>query len=218
MDGRIVSSHPFDPLAPSLSARVPMLIGTCLNEMVHGVDNPETESFDDAELKKRVEQRYPRAADDIITAYRREYPKESPFGLWAAIAAAGVRMNAITQAERKAREGAAPAYHYLYAWRTPVLDGRPGTFHSSEIAFVFDNADLCVRYSGGGPEALALSSKIGEAWASFARQGRPGHKGLPEWPAYNPEQRSTMIFDAVCRIKNDPEGEGLRLIRAHSQA
>jgi para-nitrobenzyl esterase len=54
---------------------------------------------------------------------------------------------------------------------------------------------------------------MGEAWASFARTGKPGHRGLPEWPAYNAEKRATMIFDNVCRVKDDPEGEGLGLMR-----
>ena len=213
MDGKIIPAHPFDPSAPAISANVPMLIGTCLNEMVNGVDNPDVDSFDADELMKRVTQRHAGKSADIIAAYRREYPKESSFGLWAAISAANVRQNAVSQAERKAAQGGAPAYQYLYAWRTPVLDGRPGTFHSSEIAFVFDNADLCPRYSGGGSEALALSWKMGEAWAKFARDGNPGHRGLPEWPAYTAQKPATMIFDNQCRIKTDAEGEGLRLIR-----
>jgi para-nitrobenzyl esterase len=54
---------------------------------------------------------------------------------------------------------------------------------------------------------------MGEAWAAFARDGNPGQRGLPEWPAYNAEPRATMILDSQCRIKNDPEGDGLRLIR-----
>jgi para-nitrobenzyl esterase len=213
MDGKIIPAHPFDPNAPAISTKVPMLIGTCLNEMVNGVDNPGLDTFGEADLNKRVTERYKEKAGDIIAAYRREYPKESAFGIWAAIAAAGMRQNAVTQAERKAAQGGAPAYEYIYAWRTPVLDGRPGTFHSSEIAFVFDNAELCPRYSGGGPDAMSLSRKMGEAWASFARDGNPGHRGVPEWPAYSAQRRATMIFDNQCSIKNDPEGEGLRLIR-----
>ena len=214
MDGKVIPAHPFDPVAPAISANVPMLIGTCLNEMVNGVDNPELDTFKAEDLMQRVTQRYGVKAADLIAAYRSEYPQESPFGLWAAIAAAGMRRNAITQAERKAAQHAAPVFQYLYAWRTPVLDGRPGSFHSSEIAFVFDNADLCVRYSGGGSEALALSSAMGAAWAGFAREGSPGHRGLPEWPAYTPEKRATMIFDTPCRVKNDPEGEGVRLLKS----
>src|ERR1700724_243666 len=46
---------------------------------------------------------------------------------------------------------AAPAYSYIYAWRTPVLNGRPGSFHASEIAFTFDNAEICDHYSCGVP-------------------------------------------------------------------
>jgi para-nitrobenzyl esterase len=95
-----------------------------------------------------------------------------------------------------------------------VLDGRPGTFHSSEIAFVFDNAELCSRYPGGAPDALRLSSAMGEAWAGFARTGKPGHRGLPDWPSYSAEKRATMILNSQCAVKIDPEGEGLRLIRA----
>jgi len=213
LDGRIIPAHPFDPGAPGISANVPMLIGTCLNEMVNGTDNPERDTLTDADLLKRVTERYKDKAGDLIASYRKEYPKESAFGLWAAISAAGMRQNAITQAERKAAQGAGPAYVYLYAWRTPALGGRIGTFHSSEIAFVFDNASLCTNYSGGGPEAMALSFRMGEAWASMARNGKPEHRGLPEWPVYNNETRATMVFDNACVVKNDPEGPGLRLIR-----
>ncbi len=169
------------------------MIGTCLNEFVNGVDNPEVATLTNEELLKRVTDRYGEAAQGIIAAYRREYSKESPFGVWAAISAAEVRKSAATQAERKAAQAGAPTYQYIYAWRTPVLDDRPGTFHSSEIAFVFDNGDLCTRYSGGGPEGLRLSSTISESWTSFARTGKPSHRGLPDWPAYSAEKRHDDI-------------------------
>lgn len=213
LDGKVIPAHPFDPGAPAISAAVPMLIGTCLNEMVNGTDNPERETLSGDELLKRVTARYKDKAADIIAAYRKEYPKESPFGLWAAISAAGMRQNATTQAERKAAQGGAPAYMYLYAWRTPALGGQIGTFHSSEITFAFDNAALCTHYSGNTPDAIALSSKMGEAWANFARSGKPGHIGLPAWPAYTSENRATMVFNTPCAIRNHPEAEGLGLMR-----
>ena len=49
---------------------------------------------------KRVSERHAGKSADIIAAYRRGYPKESHFGIWAAIAAASQRQNAITQAEQ----------------------------------------------------------------------------------------------------------------------
>jgi para-nitrobenzyl esterase len=212
-DGKVIPAHPFDPGAPAISAAVPMLIGTCLNEMVNGTDNPERETLTGEEVMKRVTARYGERANNIVQAYRKEYPRASPFGLWAAVSAAGMRQNAIAQAERKAAQGGAPAYMYVYAWRTPMLGGQIGTFHSSEITFAFDNASLCPHYSGGGADALALSNKMGGAWAGFARSGRPGHSGLPAWPAYTSEKRATMFFNTPCGIVNDPEGEGLQLIR-----
>jgi para-nitrobenzyl esterase len=213
LDGKIIPAHPFDPAASVVSASVPMLIGTCLNEMVNGTDNPERESLSESELLRRVTQRYKDRGGDIVASYRKEYPKASPFVVWGAISAAGQRQNAITQAERKAAQGTAPAYMYMYAWPTPMLGGQIGTFHSSEITFVFDNAGLCTHYSGGGPEALALSTKMGEAWAGFARSRKPGHSGLPPWPEYTDKERATMVFNIPCAVRNDPEGEGLRLIR-----
>jgi para-nitrobenzyl esterase len=213
VDGRVLPAVPFAPEAPSISAGIPMIIGTCMNEMVNGTDNPDRDTLTQADLLKRATDRYKDKAGDIIAAYRKEYPKDSPFATWAAISAAGIRQSAITQAERKAAQNGAPVYMYLYAWRTPALGGTIGTFHSSEIAFVFDNASLCANYSGLTPPALALSTKMGEAWASMARSGKPGHAGLPEWPAYNANTRATMVFDTPSVVRNNPEGEGLKLIR-----
>jgi para-nitrobenzyl esterase len=108
LDGKVIPAHPFDLVGPAISKNVPLLIGTCLNEMVNGVDNPEVDTLTNEELLKRVTQKYGDRAESIIAAYKREYPKDSPFGLWEALSAAGMRQNTVTQAERKAAQGGAP--------------------------------------------------------------------------------------------------------------
>jgi para-nitrobenzyl esterase len=95
-------------------------------------------------------------SEEIIAAYRRDYPKATSFGLYATIAASQFRIPAFAQATRKAAQGAAPAYAYIYAWRTPALDNHPGTFHAAEISFTFDNAELCDQYSAGDPAAFIM--------------------------------------------------------------
>src|SRR6185436_2554136 len=80
VDRKVLPNHPFDPVAPEISAGVPMLIETNLNEMVNGVDNPEVDSLTNAELMKRLSARYGDKSQAILDAYRREYPKETPFG------------------------------------------------------------------------------------------------------------------------------------------
>src|SRR6266849_2691196 len=189
VDGRILPRHPFDPGAPEVSAEVPLLTGSNLHEFVSGLDRPNANAMGVEELNRLVSEECGQHSKMIIEAYRRDYPEATPFGLYAIIAAPRVRRPAFEQAIRKAALGAAPAYSYVYSWRTPVLDNRPGPFHACEIAFTFDNAEICDHYSGGIPEAFVLSKQISTAWVNFARTGNPNHDGLPHWPAYTSEQR-----------------------------
>ena len=212
VDGRVLPHHPFDPGAPALSADVPLLTGTNLHEFVNGLDHPDANLMAVEELNRRIREAFGDDGEAIIAAYRLDYPKATPFGLYATIAASRLRIPAFAQAARKADLGAAPAYAYVYAWRTPVLDDRPGPFHACEIAFTFDNAGICDHYSAGSPQAFALSKQISTAWVNFARTGNPNHTGLPHWPAYTTSTRATMYFDTACELRNDPEGKGLRSI------
>ncbi len=213
VDGRILPRHPFDPGAPEISADVPLLTGTNHHEFVNGLDRPDADAMGAEELNRLVSEAFGDHSKAIIDAFRRDYPKATPFDLYATIAASSrVRRPAFEQAIRKAALDAAPAYSYVYSWRTPILDGRPGSFHACEIAFTFDNAEICDHYSGGTPEAFGLSKQISTAWMNFARTGNPNHDGLPHWPTYTAEHRATMYFDTPCEVRNDPEGEGLRLM------
>ncbi len=212
VDGSILPRHPFDPGAPEISADVPLLTGTNLHEAISGLDRADPNTMRIEEVQRLTSEAFGDHAKEIIDAYRRDYPKATPFDLYATIAAAPFRRPAFEQASRKAALGGAPAYSYVYSWRTPVLDSRPGSFHACEIAFTFDNAEICDHYSGGTSEAFLLSKQISSAWVNFARTGNPNHDGLPHWPAYTSEQRATMYFDTPCAVRNDPEGEGLRLM------
>ena len=212
VDGTILPHDPFDPVAPIISADIPFLTGSIFHETVSGLDHREANSMTAEELGQKMHQAFGDRGAAIIKAYRREYPKATPFGIYGAISAEPFRRCVVEQASRKAALGAAPAYTYMYSWRTPMLDDRPGSFHACEISFVFDNAELCDHYSGMLPEALALAKQISGAWVSFARTGNPNHAGLPDWPAYSDKKRATMIFDVPCSVRYDVESEGLRLI------
>lgn len=212
VDGKILPYHPFDPRALAISANVPLITGTNLNESVNGLDHPGVNSMTREEMIRLVRESYRGDTEAIIASYSKEYPRASPFGLYAAIEASQWRLPAFAQAARKAAMGSAPAYAYVYAWRTPVLDNRPGTFHASEIAFVFDNARICDHYSAGDSGAYVLSRQMSKSWVNFARTGNPNHDELPHWPVYATDTRATMYFDQPCEVRYDPEGEGLRII------
>ena len=212
VDGKILPDHPFDPGAPAISADIPMIIGTTLNEFVTALNHPEFEAMSEADLQTRVRDLYGDKAASVIGTFRQRTPRAKPFDLWSRIAASGVRASAIQQAKLKAAQGRAPAYLYWFTWQTPILSGRPRAFHCAEIAFVFDNTDRCETMTGGGAEARALAARMCDAWIQFARTGNPNHAHLPRWPAFSAETIPTMIFDHPPRVDMNPDGAEQRSV------
>ncbi len=211
-DGRNLPSQPFDPVAPGISAGVPLLVGSVLNEMTHGINHPEYEDMTMDEVLRRARERFSDRTEAVIAAYQKLYPKAKPFDVLSLAFAAGSRQNCVTQAERKAALGGAPAYMFWFTWQTPVLDGRPRAFHCSELPFVFNNTDRAAAMTGGGPEARDLGGRMSDAWIAFARKGDPNHPGLPKWPAFTAKDGALMVFDNKCEVRLNPDGEARRAI------
>jgi para-nitrobenzyl esterase len=86
-----------------------------------------------------------------------------------------------------------------------------GAWHTAELAFCFDNTKRCEQGTGNTPEAQALAKKMATAWANFARTGNPSQPGLM-WEPTTPERCQTMVWDNVCRMVDDPEGEVRKIL------
>jgi para-nitrobenzyl esterase len=206
VDGKVIPQQIWDPTAPQLSADVPLLVGSVLNEFVTAMDKPDAFSMTNDELSAKIGAAYGSdKSKEIIDAFRSGHPKANPFQLYSIISVASVRERAVKQARLKAALGQAPAYLYWFAWQTPILDGRPMAFHCAEIAFCFDNSDVAETMTGGGPGARALGSKVSQAWIDFAKKGDPNHSGLPHWSPVSSDKLPTMIFDDVCEAKDYPD-------------
>ena len=68
-----------------------------------------------------------------------------------------------------------PAYTYCFTWEGPDA----GACHGIDIPFPFGNfVDGWEAFAGIDADARALSRRMREAWAAFARTGDPG------WPQY----------------------------------
>jgi para-nitrobenzyl esterase len=208
-DGKIIPSPAFNPTAPDVSADVPMIIGTTLNEFATGINHPEYELMTDAELHTRTEAMYPGKSKQIVAAFRNRTPNAKPFDLWSRIASAPVRQGALRQATMKAALNKAPAYLYWFTWQTPVLDGRPRAFHCAELPFVFYNSDRCENMTGGGDDARQLAGRMADAWIQFARTGDPNHSGIPKWAPFTPDRSPCLIFDDPTVVTNAPDAAEL---------
>jgi len=97
-------------------------------------------------------------------------------------------------------------YMYFFTWPSPARRGTLGSCHALELPFMFGTLDAPTmdRFAGKGPDAEELSARMMDAWAAFARTGRPGHAALPEWPRYDASRRATLVFDKKCELVDGP--------------
>jgi para-nitrobenzyl esterase len=185
----------------SFSADIPFLFGGTSQEMALTLFEPELEALDDAGLVARVEQMFPGRGSSIVATYKSDFPREKPVDILLRVASYGFTGRSIIRtSELLTAPGArtAPAYRYLFDWRTPALDGRPRAKHNSEIAFVFDNVDKSNPAAAGGEAAVDLGHRMSDAWSRFAWTGSPAHPGLPAWRPISAASWPTMIFDTPC--------------------
>jgi para-nitrobenzyl esterase len=209
MDGKILPSHPFSTVASPVSADIPIMIGCTTHEESWGAFRRADDvlfNLDETQLQKRFVDMWGKSvAARVISTYKKVHPGVSPSELYfLAITDRVFRMGVTTIAEQKFVQGRAPVYVYLFAWQSPAMGGKVKAMHTVEIPFVFYNTDIPKVLTVGGPEVKELAGRVSDAWVQFARNGNPNHKGLPKWPAYNIDDRATMIFDNPCEEVNDP--------------
>ena len=107
------------------------------------------------------------------------------------------------------RSTAAAAYGYRFDYRTEAADGLLGATHSLDLAFVFGTT-RSIPMAGDRAERFAVSEAMQQSWLSFAETLRPGHAGLPEWPAYTAAEPAQMVFGVDPRLEQtEPLPEGI---------
>ena len=212
LDGRSLSVHPFDPVAPAISADIPLMIGSCETEMTFPYSQAmQNFSYTEEQVLERIKG-FVRVDDTrakaLMDLYRKSRPNATPGDLWVIISSDHqYRRNGIKASELKAAQGKAPSWHYLFTWKTPVLNGLLKSPHTICIPFSFGNVDIASGMVGTGADRYTLQEKMMDAWHAFMRTGNPNHTGLPQWKPYDVNDHPTMIFDNACRLMNDPARE-----------
>jgi para-nitrobenzyl esterase len=217
VDGRSLTRQPYAPDANPVSADIPLLVGTNNNEMrlQGGLGSPENFALTWEQLPAKLTPFVDDAdVGEIIAGMRKAHPDYDASDVFFQVATfRNYRNTALRQAERKSAQ-AAPVYMYRLDWKTPVEGGRLETPHALDIAFVFDNVARSLSYTG--PETAQtkrMADLMADAWIAFARTGNPNTAALPQWPAYNVQQRATMIFDVDPEVVNDPDSAERELLQ-----
>ncbi len=87
---------------------------------------------------------------------------------------------------------------YLYQFDHDLPGNNDGSFHSSELWYVFGTVSRCWRPMTGVD--YDISRTMSKAWANFAKNGSPNGVGVPAWVPYTGDNKCRMNFsdNSIC--------------------
>lgn len=176
VDGRSVIASPSEAYA-TLGIAHDLLIGSNADEWYMYVDaDPQGLAKDLAALPAP-------ARDALIQRAARE--RDVRVGRDRAVTLLNMVCPGYIMAESARRTG-----HRAFVYHFTRVRGGPGgvalgSYHGAEIPYVFGTHDAWLPTDA---KDAALTERMVEAWASFARTGRPG----PDWPLYDAREPRVM--------------------------
>jgi para-nitrobenzyl esterase len=109
-------------------------------------------------------------------------------------------------------QGGGSAYVYELEFEETSGRFKDNAYHSLDVGMVWNHPHTQV--ADAASEA-ALGKQMHTAWAAFIRGETPAAPGLPAWPPYDEQSRSTMIFgtkaSAESRVEQAPQAAELKL-------
>jgi para-nitrobenzyl esterase len=180
---------------------VPLILGMNAGEGFYWVTLEALESVVSSVegFRAFVEWQYGELADDVLALYPARTKEQVP-GAFAAFFGDTTFARSVREVARAMDEVNANAYLYCFS-RKSLTDPALGSYHSVEIAYVFNNLgdrkvdDVDVK----------LADTMSSIWVRFAATGNPNGEGLPEWPAYETESDQYLELGDTIRV-----GRGLR--------
>jgi para-nitrobenzyl esterase len=221
VDGVVLPRNPFDPDAPKLSETVPMMLGNVHDETAVGGRGGEIPWETAATVLDAAVHEYlgPYTAAEVVAKFREIHPEYTPVQVDTAAATAfrawpGQRW----EAERRAANPVSQRHTWVYQMNFAGAGGR--AMHTIDIPFMFDNIAMAEGQIGSAPEQLAaanaLAATMSQMLITYGRTGNPNGDdkakwptqdgALPYWPAYDLKNRSTMMWERMPHVENDPRG------------
>jgi para-nitrobenzyl esterase len=211
VDGDLFPHQLFSKEAFDLSKDIPLLIGTVKNEFMPSLSSNMLRASA-SEVDDYLKKTFGEKAEAYKSAVKKAYPNDTRPSDLIDIDTR-FRPGAVFQAREKSSLNAAPVFMYLFTWQSPVMDGKYKAMHCMELPFCFNNIARCEEMTGGGKDAYILADRMSSSWIAFAKTGNPGHKGLPEWPAFNVKTTLTMHFDNTCVVKPQLDAELFSIVK-----
>jgi len=212
IDGDTLPIHPLEAFQNGDCKDIDFLIGTNLDEAkLFTVLNPLLSNLSDDDVEKVLNFTLsglginPSQAKILFETYKQAregiFSNEPKEIINAIITDLTFRISTIRLLEAQSKHQS-NTYNYLFTWPSPAYYGALGACHALEIPFVFNTLNnLAFKEFIGKSEGLnAISHNVMDAWIAFARTGNPNHDGIPEWPSYDVEKRSTMLINKEIKV------------------
>lgn len=205
VDGELIAEHPLLTAARRDLLPVPILAGSTRDEWRAFDTVLEDDEITDEFLRARARALVGPGGDvdRALRCYGHRDGGDDPASRRAVASAlvTDFHFTAPTEQFLRAHGGRGhPAFRYELQWPSP----RPGlgACHDTCLPLVFATMDRVPALVGQGPEVMAMSEAVQDAWIAFIRTGDPSSSALGPWPAYDPDRRATMLVGAEPRVEN----------------
>ena len=214
IDKDTLPKHPLKAVLDGETKNIEVLHGTNKDEMRlwelwYPALKDSEELFNRLNLMMKLMGQTEDKVREIISIYGEG--RKNPTEIYSAIVTDSYfRIPSIRLAEMQSKNQA-NTYMYMFTYPSPIRDGSLGAVHAIEIPFVFGTLDMPRNenfklFPVSNKETESLSAQMMDSWISFARNGNPNHKEIPEWPQYK-KNRATMVFGKDIKVVNDPSSK-----------
>jgi para-nitrobenzyl esterase len=213
VDGEVLPVTPWQALAAGAARDVALIAGHTRDEsrLFLGMSG-QLGQISDEKAARFLRALGPGA--DGEQAYRAAFPGASAERLYELVQNGRTFWMPTQQLAEAHAAGGGVAYLYELAWPAPIHGGILGACHGLDGPLVFGNLEdggLASRLIGPPPFPAAeeVSAQFRTAWTGFAATGDPG------WPAYDPRERLTQVFDLPPSVVPYPEETSRLLWQDH---
>ncbi|MGW5147480.1 carboxylesterase/lipase family protein [Rhodococcus koreensis] len=204
IDGVTVLDHPAAAIRSGASARVPLIVGSTLDETALPPNRERMMALDRATLAKHFRKLEPHS-DDIINHFAHLWPDLQPGELAVRIeTAVSFRFPSTEFAISKSASGDAPVFVYVVSWQSGACSGWVKAAHTIDVPLTMRTLDAAGGWILDATDSGLMSDRMSRAWVAFARTGRPDDPINPPWSPFTPERHETMIFDSAPIMTEDP--------------
>lgn len=202
IDGTLIPEMPAYAIAENRRNDVLVMMGNTVNEfpVKPKASNPE-------EFEEYARQKYGDKADTYLEICKKgaksfeEMLKNGSYNRF--------EIGNILWGDANCRLKAPKMYYYNFNPEIPGWDN-PGSFHSSELWFVFETLAKCWRPFTG--KHYDLARQMCNYWTNFAKTGDPNGPDadgtpMPEWTPYTQESPCPMYFGEKSEMDKSPRSE-----------